>query len=44
MFIYAGLIAAIALAGEPRDVETIGIEPVSRPAVIPAVPVLRRDI
>ena len=44
MFIYAGLIAAIALAGEPRDVETIGVDPISRPAIMPATPVLRQDI
>ena len=44
MFIYAGLIAAIALAGEPRDVQTIGVDPLTRPAIMPSGPVLRQDI
>ena len=44
MFIYAGLIAAIALAGEPRDAQTIGVDPITRPAIMPAAPITRQDI
>lgn len=44
MLIYAGLIAAIALAGEPRDVQTIGVDPIAPPAVMPAAPIARQDI
>jgi hypothetical protein len=44
MFIYLGLIAAIALAGPPVEADDASVEAVPAPAMIVDSPLLRRDI
>lgn len=44
MFIYAGFVAAIALAGNPTDARAIASEAVPQPVINSVAPVARRDI
>lgn len=44
MFIYAGLVAAIALAGNPGDARALASEAVPQTVINSNAPVARRDI
>ena len=44
MFIYAGFVAAIALAGNPADARTATSEAAPQPVLAGNTPLLRRDI
>ena len=44
MFIYAGLVAAIALAGHPADTGSTAAELIPSAAIDTTLPLLRQDI
>jgi hypothetical protein len=44
MFIYAGLVAAAALAGDPSEARPMTAEAMPQPIIPSAAPIARRDI
>jgi len=44
MFVYAGLVAAIVLAGRPADVVVQPDTALPLPAIVGSAPLLRKDI